>query len=356
MRKTMENPLVSLATVSLLFIGFMLIYQCFSYFSNQAILRQKEPLFDQSNLNKSNTEACGDTLECALAKASMGNKTVIIAVVNRAYAEQDVESDTTMLDIFLNSFWLGEGTRSLIHHILIVAVDQIAYDRCQFLKLNCFRLETDGVDFKGEKVYMSQDFVKMMWKRTQFLLEVLKHGYNFIFTDTDVVWLRDPFTMLGKNETEDLQISLDGYLGDPWLQSSPINTGFYFVRSNKKTISLYEKWYAQKDNSTGKKEQDVLSDLIKGGIINQLGLRVRFLDTLYFSSFCQDSKDIRAVITFHAACCRSITAKERDLKVLLSDWKRFKKFQPNNSSQTTKWSTHTWCTQSWGNSLKVKGN
>ncbi|KAL9303554.1 hypothetical protein ACSQ67_020817 [Phaseolus vulgaris] len=214
MRRMMDNPLVSLATVSLIFIAAMLLYQGSSYFSNQIILFQKEPL-NQSNFTN-NVEACGDTLDCALAKASMGNKTVIIAVVNRAYVEQDVESDSTMLDIFLSSFWLGEGTRSLIHHILLVAVDQIAYDRCMFLKMNCFRLETDGVDFKGEKIYMSQDFIKMMWRRTQFLLEVLKHGYNFIFTDTDVMWLRDPFTRLSKNETEDLQISVDAYLGDPW--------------------------------------------------------------------------------------------------------------------------------------------
>lgn len=169
------------------------------------------------------------------------------------------------------------------------------------------------------------------------------------------MWLRDPFTMLGKNETEDLQISLDSYLGDPWSQRNPINTGFYYVRSNKKTISLFETWYAQKDNSTGKKEQDILRDLINGGIINKLGLRVRFLDTLYFSSFCQDSRDIRAVITVHAACCRSITAKERDLKVMFSDWKRFKKLQAN-SSASPKWSRHTWCSQSWGKSLTIKGN
>ena len=105
-------------------------------------------------------------------------------MVNKAYAEQDVESDSTMLDIFLSSFWVGEGTRSLIHHILLVAVDQVAYDRCMFLKMNCFRLEmeTDGVDFEGEKVYMSEDFIKMMWRRTWFLLEVLKRGYTFVFT------------------------------------------------------------------------------------------------------------------------------------------------------------------------------
>jgi hypothetical protein len=119
-----------------------------------------------------------------LAKASKGkNKTLIIAIINKAYVEQDVEGDAiTLFDLFLSSFWLGERTRSLIDNLLIVAVDQTAYDRCKFLRLNCYRLETNGVDFGGEKFYMSQDFIKMMWRRTYFLLEVLKRGYNFIFT------------------------------------------------------------------------------------------------------------------------------------------------------------------------------
>ena len=127
-------------------------------------------------------EAPQDELESALAKASMKNKTVIIAVINRAYADQEMKADTTMLDIFLDSFWLGEDTKKLRDHLLLVAVDQTAYDRCQFLRLNCFRLETNGVDFRGEKLYMSQDFIKMMWRRTLFLFEVLKRGYSFIFT------------------------------------------------------------------------------------------------------------------------------------------------------------------------------
>lgn len=135
--------------------------------------------FLQNNIE----EAYGDDLDTALAKTSMGNnKTLIIAIVNKAYVEQDVKSDTTMLDLFLSSFWLGEGTRSLINHLLIVAVDRTSYDRCQFLRLNCFKLETNGVDFEGEKLYMSQDFIKMMWRRTLFLLDVLKRGYTFIFT------------------------------------------------------------------------------------------------------------------------------------------------------------------------------
>ncbi|KAF1868397.1 hypothetical protein Lal_00008204, partial [Lupinus albus] len=296
------------------------------------------------------TRSSGEVLESVLAKASMGNKTVIITIINKAYVEEDDAGGRAMLDIFLSSFWLGEGTRSLIDNLVIVTVDKTAYDRCNFLKLNCFRLETDGVDFEGEKLYMSQDFIKMMWTRTLFLLNVLQRGYNFIFTDTDVMWLRNPFTRLSKNESLDLQISVDVFYGNPWSEGHQINTGFYFVRSNNKTISLFETWYGFKDNSTGLKEQDVLQDLVQDGIIGNLGMRVMFLDTLYFSGFCQDSKDFRAVTTVHANCCRSITAKVLDLKAVLHDWKKFNKLDTNSVGNLT-WTQHIACYDSWNTKI-----
>lgn len=120
----------------------------------------------------------GDKLEEALAGAATKDKTVIIAIVNKAY----VEGDKPMLDIFLDGFWLGEGAGKLIKHLLIIAMDQTSYRRCKFLGLHCYKLQTDGVDFIGEKLYMSEDFIKMMWRRTRFLGDVLKRGYNFIFT------------------------------------------------------------------------------------------------------------------------------------------------------------------------------
>lgn len=130
-------------------------------------------------------------LEQALRRASlMGKKesyekTVIITVVNRAY----VDEYPAMFDLFLEGFWVGEGTRSLLQNLLVVAVDQTAYRRCKFRRLNCYRLVvTDDagstLDFAEEKLYMSADFINMMWTRTLFLLRVLKRGYNFIFTVT----------------------------------------------------------------------------------------------------------------------------------------------------------------------------
>lgn len=141
----------------------------------------------QTSLNETTTRD-DKLLEQALRRASMGKKesdekTVIITIVNKAY----VDEYPAMFDLFLEGFWVGEGTRSLLQNLLVVAVDQTAYRRCKFRRLNCYRLVvTDDagstVDFAEEKLYMSADFINMMWSRTHFLLRVLKRGYSFIFT------------------------------------------------------------------------------------------------------------------------------------------------------------------------------
>lgn len=160
--------------------------------------------------------------------------------------------------------------------------------------------------------------------------------------DTDVLWFRNPFPILSTNETIDLQISTDNFKGDEWSESNLINTGFYLVRSNNKTISMFDSWYAGKESSGGKKEQDILKMLIRGGLCRRLGLKVRFLDTLYFSGFCQDSRDVGVVITVHSNCCKTISAKLTDLTAVIHDWKRAKGLSANETS-TFKWSKHEAC-------------
>ncbi|KAG5251366.1 Nucleotide-diphospho-sugar transferase [Salix suchowensis] len=348
-----------IALISILFAG--VLYLCtWSASISSPFLFSSRRLYNhcssRSQSDMENLKVPVDELGLALEKASTPNKTVIIAVVNKAYVEQGVDAETTMFDLFLESFWLGEDTRPLLDHLLIIAVDQAAYERCLFKRLNCYKLETEGADqFEGEKIYMSPGFIKMMWRRTHLLLEVLKHGYNFIFTDTDVMWLRNPFSRLGiYNESVDLQMSTDWFNGDPQSENNAINTGFYFTRSNNKTISLFETWYGRKDNSSGKKEQDVLFDLMTAGMFRQLGVHPRFLDTVYFSGFCKDSTDIKAVITVHANCCRSINAKVGDLTAVLRDWKRYKAAiaaaaaaPPSNVTVPFGWTGHFGCRRSW---------
>lgn len=125
-----------------------------------------------------------DELELALEKASMANKTVIIAIINKAYVEPSKDEYPSMFDLFLEGFWAGNGTRPLLAHLLVVSMDATAHERCRFRRLNCYRLaaEGGGYGFAGEKIYMSAEFIEMMWRRTSFLVQVLKRGYSFIFT------------------------------------------------------------------------------------------------------------------------------------------------------------------------------
>ena len=122
-------------------------------------------------------DASKDELKRALQEVSMENKTLIVAIINKKYVEKN-----GMLDLFLQSLREGEDTKFLIRHLLLVAVDQIAFNQCQLLKLHCYQLVTEGIDFSNEQFYMSDGFIKMMWQRTLLLGDVLRRGYNFIFT------------------------------------------------------------------------------------------------------------------------------------------------------------------------------
>lgn len=116
-------------------------------------------------------------LQRILSKASMANKTVIITTLNEAWAARD-----TMIDLFLLSFRRGRNIEHLLQHLVIVTLDRKAHERCLELHPYCFRLQTEGVDFAGEKKFMSQDYLKMMWRRIKFLSDVLEMGYSFVFS------------------------------------------------------------------------------------------------------------------------------------------------------------------------------
>ncbi|KAE9465071.1 hypothetical protein C3L33_03013, partial [Rhododendron williamsianum] len=168
---------------------------------------------------------------------------------------------------------------------------------------------------------------------------------NCSTTDTDILWLRNPFSILSLNETFDFQIACDNYQGN---KPCAVNNGLAIVRSNNKTISLYDTWYEKRKVYVGKNEQAVVEYLMRDGLFRDLGLNVRFLDTLYFSGFCQNSRDINSVVTVHANCCVTISAKLTDLTTVIHDWERAKKLSANDTS-TFEWSEHIACINSTKN-------
>ncbi|KAE8688203.1 protein transport protein Sec24-like [Hibiscus syriacus] len=116
-------------------------------------------------------------LEETLRNASTGNKTVILTTLNDAWA-----STNSVVDLFLKSFMLGEGTHWLLNHLEIIVLDEKAYNCCQVVHKHCFSLVTEDVDFQQEAYFMTPNYLKMMWRRIDFLRSVLDLGYSFVFT------------------------------------------------------------------------------------------------------------------------------------------------------------------------------
>lgn len=102
---------------------------------------------------------------------------MVLTTLNAAWA-----APGSVLDLFFESFRIGEETSQILDHLVIVALDAKAYNRCLELHKHCFSLVTDGVDFSREAYFMTRSYLKMMWRRIDLLRSVLEMGYNFVFT------------------------------------------------------------------------------------------------------------------------------------------------------------------------------
>lgn len=261
-------------------------------------------------------------LERVLKNAAMKDGTVILTTLNEAWS-----APNSIIDLFLESFRIGNGTRKLLNYLVIIALDEKAFSRCLVVHNHCFSLFTEGVNFSQEAYFMTPDYLKMMWRRIDFLRSVLEMGYNFVFTDADIMWFRDPFPRFYLDA--DFQIACDQFLGSSYDLENRPNGGFSFVRSNNRSIEFYKFWHSSREVYPGYHDQDVLNIIKHDAFLIDIELKMRFLNTANFGGFCEPSKDLNQVCTMHANCCVGMGNKVHDLKVMLEDWKQYMSLPPS---------------------------
>ncbi|KAF4351866.1 hypothetical protein CsatB_027409 [Cannabis sativa] len=262
------------------------------------------------------------TLEKVLKDASMDDNTVILTTLNEAWA-----APNSTIDLFLESFRIGNGTLKLLNHLVIIAMDRTAFARCLELHKYCFSLVSEGFDFHQEAYFMTQDYLNMMWRRIDFLRSVLELGYNFVFTDADIMWFRDPFPYFYSRA--DFQIACDHFFGSSSNLHNRPNGGFTYVKANNRTKEFYKFWYSSRETYPGYHDQDVFNIIKFDPFVFNLGLKMRFLDTANFGGLCEPSKDLNQVCTMHANCCLGLENKLHDLRIMLEDWKVFVTLPPS---------------------------
>ncbi|XP_051149624.1 uncharacterized protein At4g15970-like [Andrographis paniculata] len=269
-------------------------------------------------------------LERVLMDASMPDNTVILTTLNEAWARPG-----SIFDLFLESFRIGEHTRPLLNHLVIITLDHKAFSWCRAVHSHCFALIMEGVDFSREAYFMTPDYLTMMWTRIDFLRTILEMGYNFVFTDADVMWFRNPFPEFYSDA--DFQIACDHFSGKSDDRKNKPNGGFKFVRTSNRSIEFYKHWYLSREKYPGLHDQDVLNRIKNDSFVRQSGLKIRFLDTALFGGFCEPSKDLNEVCTMHANCCFGLDSKLHDLRILIEDWKRYLSLPPRLKPSMPSW-------------------
>lgn len=265
-------------------------------------------------------------------------RTVIITCVNQAWA-----APGSLLDLFLESFRVGDGTSSLLRHVLIVAMDPTAMARCRAVHPHCYLFAAAvpaGVDFASAKFFLSREYLELVWSKLRLQRRVLQLGYTFLFTDVDVLWFRNPLKHV--TAYADMSVSSDVFFGDPDRVDNFPNTGFFHVRPNSRTIAMTEAWHRARERFPGMNEQPVFN-AIKKGLVKDLGLRLQYIDPTFMAGFCSYGKgDLGKVCTMHANCCVGIHNKIRDLRTVLHDWRNYTAM-PHWAKHNAKWTVPGAC-------------
>jgi hypothetical protein len=267
--------------------------------------------------------------------ATADDRTVIVTCVNEAWA-----APGSLLDLFLESFRVGDGTAPLLRHVLIVAMDPAAMARCRTLHRHCYHYAPlPGVDFASAKFFLSKDYLELVWSKLKLQRRVLQLGYTFVFTDVDVLWFRNPLKHV--TAYADMSVSSDVFFGDADNVDNFPNTGFFHVKPNNRTVAMTAAWHEARERFPGKNEQPVFN-AIKKGLVADLGLRLQYIDPAFVAGFCSYGKDLGKVCTMHANCCVGLRNKLADLRTVLDDWRNYTAM-PHWARHQAKWTVPGAC-------------
>uniref|UniRef100_A0A0E0JSW9 Nucleotide-diphospho-sugar transferase domain-containing protein n=1 Tax=Oryza punctata TaxID=4537 RepID=A0A0E0JSW9_ORYPU len=281
-----------------------------------------------------------------LPKVAMDDRTVIITSVNEAWARPG-----SLLDLFRDSFKNGEGIAHLLDHVLVVAVDPAGFRRCKAVHPHCFLLIVNSAagNLSSANRFMTKGYVDLVWAKLSLQQRVLELGYNFLFTDADIVWFRDPFRHI--KLYADMAVSCDRISGDAdddVDRSSP-NTGFYYVKSTKRTVEMLRRWQAARSRFPPDNDQGIFNAIKRELAGGELHIKIVFLDTALFGGFCQyHDDDVGRVCTMHANCCVGLENKVHDLTNVLADWKNYTSLPPpEKKSAKFRWTVPAKCKTSF---------
>jgi hypothetical protein len=125
---------------------------------------------------------------------------------------------------------------------MIAALDEKTAETCDKLGFTVFFTGRDYGQHSSEAVghYGDADFRNLMFPKNAVVQDLLNLGYDVLFQDVDMVWLKDPFPFLNAPERKmlDAQFMYDG----PHALYAPLhaNSGFFYLRNTDRTRAFWQ--------------------------------------------------------------------------------------------------------------------
>lgn len=155
------------------------------------------------------------------------------------------------------------------------------------------------------------------------------------------MWFRNPIPHFNPQDEVTIPCDLE-----PKYGSNKQDRGLFYVKSNDISVEFFNYLKLVGVLYPNTPFESLCEIATEQEIMEMLGMRIKFLDKVYFGGFCQPLKNNSEVYTMQANCCEKIESKVHDLKLVLDDWSNFTGQSSNNSLGTlSSWRAPDKCNQ-----------
>lgn len=188
----------------------------------------------------------------SLAEKLAEDNTIIVTALNYGYRE-----------MMMN--WVCNLRHLNITNFLVAAFDEDLYKYAYVRGVGVY-LENTVMDIHnaslGAAAYGSDSFKDITKMKSRVVLRFLKLGYNTIWSDTDIIWFKNPIDHL-KSHEKDIVIQSNAPDKEEANGKRRINSGFYLAMGNQRVVKIFEEVikYASKSRMS---EQPCFYDVICG--------------------------------------------------------------------------------------------
>lgn len=145
-----------------------------------------------------------------------------------------------VLDLLLNFVCSAEAAGIDLASVVVFVGDPQTVRQVQRMGISAVHAPALGaMPSKAAGSYLDGTFSRMMWFKAAAVYVTLMAGYEVLFQDVDLVWLLDPMRFFETQTHYDLFFMDDG-ARTPRYTPFFVNSGFYFVKHNARTVYLFE--------------------------------------------------------------------------------------------------------------------